>query len=423
MSGPLTGIRVVDFSRVLAGPHCAQTLQDLGAEVIKVEPPGGDMSRKAFPHQGEISGYYAQQNAGKRNLSIDLNVPGSREVVLRLCDTADVIVENFRPGTLEAFGVGYTDVASRNPSVVYVSISGYGQHGSWRARSAYAPTVQAEAGITAITAAQFPTVDGQLHSDSLSHADVYSGLHAVIAVLAALHERDRTGEGRYIDVAMAAVMVAVNERVHADLSGTELGAELPILGATDCAFFVGPGGEQFVSPMSLVGSTSFPFYLAAMRRGDLADDPRFQTPEDRQQNLDALHRIVQEWIWTFDDMASLDAQFDEAKIPTGRVQTTEDLAESDWARLWSATRTTPDRDGGRITVPGLPWHFSTTKASGQDVEGAEVEPERIPAYQGEHNDQVLRDLGYTGAEIDDLWNQDALVCPRRASATTGLEGA
>ena len=127
MAGPLAGYRVVDFSRVLAGPHCAKTLLDLGADVIKVEPPRGDMSRSAYPRHGEISGYYAQQNAGKRNLSIDLKVPGANEIVLRLCDTADVIVENFRPGTLATFGLDYLSVAARNPRVVYASISGYGQ--------------------------------------------------------------------------------------------------------------------------------------------------------------------------------------------------------------------------------------------------------------------------------------------------------
>jgi crotonobetainyl-CoA:carnitine CoA-transferase CaiB-like acyl-CoA transferase len=413
MPGPLTGIRVVDFSRVLAGPHCAKTLQDLGAEVIKLEPPSGDLSRKAFPHEGEISGYYAQQNAGKRNVSIDLNVPGAREVVLRLCDTADVIVENFRPGTLESFGIGYASVAARNPRVVYASISGYGQHGSWRSRSAYAPTVQAETGITAITAAQFPTSDGRMRSDSLSHADVYSGLHAAIAVLAALQHRAVTGEGQYIDVAMAAVMLAVNERVHADLSGIDLGAERPILGATDCAFFTGPGGERFVSPMSLVGSMSFPRYLAAMRRADLADDPRFRTPEDRERSLEALHSIVQEWISTFADMASLDAQFDEAKIATGRIRTTEDLAASEWAQDWGATREVPDRSGGSIKLPNIPWHFVSKPAAADDTPAWETDADasHVPALQGEHNEEVLAKLGYTVEEIANLRRIGALVQP------------
>jgi crotonobetainyl-CoA:carnitine CoA-transferase CaiB-like acyl-CoA transferase len=396
MSGPLTGTRVLDFTRVLAGPLCAQTLLDLGADVIKLEPPTGDMSRQAFPRKAGISGYYAQQNAGKRNVSIDLNVPGAVEVALRLCDRADVIVESFRPGTLAAFALGYDNVAERNPRVVYASITGYGQHGSWRSRSAYAPTVQAESGVTATTAAQF----GRLRTDSLSHADVYSGLHAAIAILAALHRRDQTGQGQYIDVAMAAVMLAINERVHVDLAGEDLGAELPILGATDAQFFTGPDGETFVSPMSLVGSMSFPFYLAAMRRPDLADDPRFATPEAREQNLDALRAIVQEWIWTFDDMASLDAQLDEAKIATGQMRTVGELAGSEWARQWVATRTVPDRNGGEITVPGRPWHFS-------DDGG---EPERSPARRGEHNDEVLAELGYDAAEIDSLRRRGVLVC-------------
>jgi crotonobetainyl-CoA:carnitine CoA-transferase CaiB-like acyl-CoA transferase len=366
--------------------------------VIKLEPPTGDLSRQAFPRTGGISGYYAQQNAGKRNVSLDLNVHGALEVALRLCDWADVIVESFRPGTLAAFGLGYDRVAERNPRVVYASITGYGQHGPWRSRSAYAPTVQAEAGITAITERQF----GQLRTDSLSHADVYSGLHAAIAILAALHHRDRTGEGQYIDVAMAAVMLSVNERVHVDVAGEDLGAEPPALGATDAAFFTGPDRETFVSPMSLVGSLSFRFYLAAMRRPDLADDPRFATPEARVQNLDALHTIVQEWIWTFDDMASLDAQFDEAKIATGQMRTVAGLAASDWAQQWVATRTVPDRKGAEITVPGRPWHFSD--------DDDDAEPERWPARRGEHNEEVLAELGYDAAEIDALRRRGVLVC-------------
>jgi len=137
MSGPLSGVRVVDFSRVLAGPLCARTLLDLGAEVIKIEPPRPDVSRFAFPSTPGMSGYYAQQNAGKRNVSIDLNVPGARELALRLCDTADVVVENFRAGTLRYFGLDYETLAARSPRLIYASITGYGQGGPWQGRMAY----------------------------------------------------------------------------------------------------------------------------------------------------------------------------------------------------------------------------------------------------------------------------------------------
>jgi len=414
---PLTGIRVVDFSRVLAGPHCAQTLLDLGAQVIKIEPPSGDMARWAYPRTGEISGYYAQQNAGKRNISIDLNVEGAREIALRLCDEADIVVENFRPGTLAAFGLGYDDVAARNPRVVYASISGYGQHGSWRSRAAYAPTVQAETGITEMSNAHWRTPQDGLRSDSLSHADVYSGLHAAIAILAALNERSVTGRGQYIDVAMAAVMLAINERVHVDLSNVELGDEPPILGATDCAFFIGPDGTRFISPVSLVSSLSFPFYLAAMRRPDLAADPRFATPTDRRRNLEALHEIVQSWIWTFTDMASLEAQLDEAKIPTGSLRDIAEFATTEWAAQWGATRTVPDGAGARITVPGQPWHFTNAAKPNDSTDATETtdtgaEPDRQPARQGEHNEEVLHELGYSDEEISDFANRGVVVHTR-----------
>lgn len=403
MALPLQGIKVVDFSRVLAGPHCAKTLLDLGAEVVKIEPPAGDLARRAFPTSGEISGYYSQQNAGKRNISIDLNVPGAREIVLQLCQSADVIIENFRPGALAAFGLDYDTIAETNPGVVYASLSGYGQHGAWRSRMAYAPTVQAETGITANTAQHFG--HGEVtRSDSLSHADVYTGLHGVIAVLACLREREHTGRGQYVDVAMAAVMLSVNERVHVDLSDEPLGEERPILGATDGPFFTGPGGERFASPMSLVGSLSFPFYLAAMRRPDLGHDPRFLTPELRAKNLGALHQIVQDWISTFSDMESLDAQMDEAKIATGQVRTVKEFADTDWAREWGAVRTISDRAGGEIRIPGRPWHF-----------GDEIAPDEVQlaAHQGEHNAELLAELGYDQSQIDALVASGALVQPGR----------
>jgi crotonobetainyl-CoA:carnitine CoA-transferase CaiB-like acyl-CoA transferase len=193
MSAPLSGVRVVDFSRVLAGPLCARTLLDLGAEVIKIEPPRPDVSRFAFPSATGMSGYYAQQNAGKCNVSIDLNVPGARALALRLCDMADVVVENFRAGTLGFFGLDYETLAARNPRLIYASITGYGQGGPWQGRMAYAPTVQAEAGFTANSIRHYGEVLGEPRTDSLSHADVYAGLQAAIAILAALPGARRPG--------------------------------------------------------------------------------------------------------------------------------------------------------------------------------------------------------------------------------------
>lgn len=402
MAGPLNGIRVVDFSRVLAGPLCARTLADLGAEVIKIEPPRPDVSRFAFPFGGGMSGYYAQQNVGKRNVSIDLNVPGARELVLRLCDTADVVVENFRAGTLESFGLGYDDLSARNPKLIYASITGYGQGGPWRARMAYAPTVQAEAGFTANTLRHMGETLSAPRSDSLSHADVYTGLQATIAILAALSDRAQSGRGQYIDVAMAATMVAVNERAHIDLADIDLGAEPGILGATDGPFLHGPKGETFVLAQSIVGSMTFPNYLRAMRRADLADDPRFKTASDRVSNYQDLLGIIQTWILTFADMASLDAQFDEAKIAMGEIRTLGALGRTDWSEYWGAVQEVSNRQGGVFRLPGRPWQFSESKLP--------VPTE--PAFQGEHNQDVLAELGLSNQEIEHYRSNGTLVAPQ-----------
>jgi crotonobetainyl-CoA:carnitine CoA-transferase CaiB-like acyl-CoA transferase len=399
MSGPLSGIRVVDFSRVLAGPLCARTLLDLGAEVIKIEPPRPDVSRFAFPDKPGMSGYYAQQNAGKRNVSIDLNVPGARELALRLCDTADVVVENFRAGTLGFFGLDYETLAARNPRLIYASVTGYGQGGPWRGRMAYAPTVQAEAGYTAHSLRHYGEALSEQRTDSLSHADVYSGLQAAVAILAALHRRSITGVGQYIDVAMAATLIAVNEQAHVDLNDDDLGAEPAILGATDCPFFNGPGGERFTVATSMVGSRTFPSYLRAMRRADLADDPRFATAAARRANFAALHDIIQTWILTFADIGALDAQLDEAKIAMGEVRSLQALSETEWATYWGAVQHVSDRHGGTYRLPGRPWRFSRDQ----------LEPIGDPAFQGEHNHAVFKELGLSEGEIARFAASGALV--------------
>jgi crotonobetainyl-CoA:carnitine CoA-transferase CaiB-like acyl-CoA transferase len=400
MALPLEGIRVIDFSRVLAGPHCTKTLLDLGADVIKIEPPAGDVSRMALPRFGAVSGYYAQQNAGKRNLSLDLNVAESRAVVLKLCETADIIVENFRPGTLRPFGLDYESIAAINPGVVYVSISGYGQKGPWSNRAAYAPSIHAETGFTTNTLSHFGAEGLDRRTDALSHADVYSGLHATIGVLAALNRRKETGEGQHIDVALASVIVSINERIHYDLSEADLTGEPAVLGATQIPFFTDPEGETFIIPMSLFGSVSFDFYLKVMRRPDLADDPRFCNAAMRQQNLAALHDIVQKWILTFQDRASLGVHFAEAGLVTGTVRDVKDFVKTEWAEAWGVTRTVSDREGGEITIPGPPWHFS--------AHDAPLAPQ-LPALQGEHNSQILHEMDYSNEDVAQLYKLSALA--------------
>lgn len=400
-TAPLKGLKVVDFTRVLAGPHCTRILSDLGAEVIKIEPPRGDLSRLALPgdEAASLSYYFIQQNGGKRNISIDLNFPEGREIALRMCDTADIIVENFRAGTLRFFGLDYEKVTARNPKVIYASISGYGQGSPLSHRGAYAPAVHAESGFLNGMLSHMAEDLANPRHDAYSHADVYTGLEAVIGILAAIRHRDQTGEGQHIDIAMAATMLAVNERVHADLSGIDLGAEPPAMGPADSPFFRTSYGEFITIAVSIVGSLIFPSYLAAMHRPDLAKDPRFLTAELRQQNVKDLHEIIQQWILTFPTAGALEAQLDEAKLAFGVVRSVKDFAESEWAEWWGAIEEVTDRRGNPVRIPGKPWKFSKSS----------LLPAREAAYRGEHNAEVMKEFGYSQQQIDQLVQTGVLV--------------
>ncbi|MFN5840211.1 MAG: CaiB/BaiF CoA transferase family protein, partial [Acidimicrobiaceae bacterium] len=192
---PLEGIRVLDFTRVLSGPHCTRMLSDLGAEVIKVEPPEGDLTRFAFPRVGSMSTYFAQQNIGKKNISMDLKAPEAVELVKALIRECDVVVENYRGGVMDKLGLGWSVVSHVNPRLIYAAISGYGNTGPWSHRRAYATVVNAETGLTGL---QARARGGDATNDPHSHADVYTGMECAAAVLAALFQRERTGEGQYI---------------------------------------------------------------------------------------------------------------------------------------------------------------------------------------------------------------------------------
>lgn len=392
MEAPLEGLRVIDFTRVLSGPGCTKALRDLGADVLKIEPPAGDLGRVGVPHVSGMSTYYAQQNAGKRNLCLDLNWPEARDIVKKLCASADVIVENFRPGTLSRFGLAYADVAATNPGVIYVSISGYGQTGPWKNRPAFAPTVHAETGHTNIVQNHYDGVLTQARNDACSHADVYTGLHGVIAVLAALQHRSRTGEGQHVDVAMAAAMLSVNERAGAILSGIDVEDEPLALSANESPIFVLPDGRSVTIAASPVFSPIFVRYCAMMRRSDLLKDSRFATASLRKRNLEHLYGEVRAWVLSFTDLDQLQAQVSESGLAVGQLRTLEEFAESEWTREWGAVVDVDDRAGGSFRMPGAPWHFGKSQLPAPG----------IPYFQGESNEEVLSQLGLSASAIDEL---------------------
>ncbi len=398
MTGPLDGVKVVDFTRVLAGPHFTKILLDLGARVLKIEDPKrGDISRLGSPQTGKFSHYFAQQNAGKICVSIDLNSSKGQQIIARLVEDADVVAENFRPGTLRPFGFDYDSVKKINPGIIYVSISGYGQTGPLKNRAAFAPTVAAEAGIAD---ARFRHVgidkeDIKKMGSDFSHPDVYTGVEGAVACLSALYSREKTGRGQHIDVAMAATMLAVHEKAHAELAGMDDSQDgEPFMLTAPHSRFIGiSSGEVIVIAASPVWTPVLKRYAQMMRRWDLLSDPRYLTPELRRKNFKFLMKEVVAWAATFRSVSDLEAQVRESGLALGELKTMKEFAESDWGQHWGAIRELDDGEGGIIKVPGLPWKFSDT----------ECEPGSRLAMRGMDNRQVLKELGYSEKEIKEFY--------------------
>ncbi|MEC7827831.1 MAG: CaiB/BaiF CoA-transferase family protein [Actinomycetota bacterium] len=399
MTAPLSDIRVIDFTRVLAGPHCTKALRDLGAEVIKIEPPAPDTGRSGQPHVGPMSLYFAQQNAGKQAISIDLNFPEAQEIVKKLVADADIVVENFRPGTLDLFGLGFEQLAAIKPDLIMVSISGYGQSGPWRNRPAFAPTVQAEAGFTEIIGRHYGDALIRTENDAYNHADVYTGLQGVIATLAALAHRNQTGEGQHVDVAMVSSILSVNDRVSYELSGIDVEGEPLALSAPESPVIELPDGKKITIAASPVSTFVFQRYCAMMRRNDLLLDPRFITAQFRRDNWEQLLAEIRAWVLTFRTTEELEAQVSEAGLAVGTIRSVSEIAESEWAIERGAIREVEDRSGGTARVPAPPWIFG----------GCELPDAGLPPFQGEHNREVLRSLGLSDVEIEDLEATGVLI--------------
>ena len=399
MTAPLSGIRVIDFTRVLAGPHCTKALRDLGAEVIKIEPPAPDTGRSGQPHVGPMSLYFAQQNAGKQAISLDLNFSEAQDIIKKLVAEADIVVENFRPGTLDLFGLGFEHLTAIKPDLIMVSISGYGQSGPWRNRPAFAPTVQAEAGFTEIIGRHYGDALIRTENDAYNHADVYTGLQGVIATLAALAHRSHTGEGQHVDVAMVSSILSVNDRVSYELSDIDVEGEPLALSAPESPIIELPDGQKITIAASPVSTFVFQRYCAMMRRNDLLLDPRFITAQFRRDNWEDLLAEIRAWVLTFRTIEELEAQVSEAGLAVGTIRSVSEIAESEWAIERGAIREVEDRSGGTARVPSPPWIFG----------GCDLPDAGLPPFQGEHNLEVLRSLGLSEDEIENLEATGVLI--------------
>lgn len=389
-STPLAGYRVLDLTRVLSGPHCGRMLCDLGADVIKIEPPSGDLTRFSAPRRRGMATYFVQQNVGKRNVSLDLSAAEGIEVFLDLVASADVVIENYRPGVLDRLGAGYDVLAARNPRIVLASISGYGQTGPWVGRRAYAPVVEAESGVIAMQArrGREPT------KDPSSHADVYAGIEAASAVLAALLQRERTGRGQHIDISMAETMLYVNEHLHDLLWDGDPDPDwIRSFRPDDYPVLTLANGERVLVSGHPAERGTFDLFVGAMAQPELLDDPRFADVSGRLAHLDELIQIVRDWAATMPDADQMEARLHDFKLAMGRVREPGELADTEWATERGAIATVDDRSGGTVRVPNAPWKFSDAPGVGTSGQ---------PRYRGEDNRSVLADLGYDAARLDQL---------------------
>lgn len=391
MSRPLDGVRVLDFTRVLAGPHATRMLCDLGAEVIKVEPPVGDLTRFGQPRRNSLATYFIQQNVGKLNVSLNFDDERAIDIARRLADASDVVIENFRPGVMQRLGLGYEDLARSNPRLVYASISGYGATGPWVDRRAYAPVVNAEAGLTKH---QGDVRGGAYANDPFSHGDVYTGMETAAAILAALLQRERTGRGQYLDVSMAETLLYVNEHAHDQLWDDDVPADwIRSFQPADYPVLTTSDGSVVVVSGHPASKTNFVWFCAAMRRDDLLSDPRFIDVPTRLAHLHEFADILQTWAATIASAEEIERIFAEHGLATGRLRSVAELAETEWARQRGAITEVSDRGGGTVRIPQSPWKFSD----------ADVRVRGLPKYRGEDNAIVLREiLGLDDATIEQL---------------------
>lgn len=400
----LDGVRVLDLSRVLAGPWCTQMLADYGAEVIKIERPGlGDETRAAGPpflrdQNGEETtdaAYYLSANRGKKSLAVNIATPEGQAIVRELAAVSDVLVENYMVGKLAEYGLGYEDLKAVNPGLIYCSITGYGQTGPYRDRAGYDFVFQAMGGMMSLTGEP----DGTPQKLGVAFADLMTGMYSVTAILSALVHRDRTGEGQHIDMALLDVQVAAlaNMNLNYFVSGRapkRMGnahANLVPYQAFKCV-----DGHVVVAAGN---DNQFGRLCRALNVAELATDPRFRTNPDRIRNREVLVPMLEALIGRL-SVADCIAQLQATGTPCGPINNLEQVFQDPQVVSRGMKIELPHKLAGTVPLVRNPAIFSAT-------------PNRYelpPPLLGEHTDEVLQEvLGKSAAEVEALVSASAVA--------------
>ncbi|SOC03920.1 crotonobetainyl-CoA:carnitine CoA-transferase CaiB-like acyl-CoA transferase [Rhodobacter sp. JA431] len=394
---PLQGIKVIDYSHFLAGPFLSRQLAALGADVIKVERPRAGDAGRASPTQREgVSGYFLQQNMGKRGLCLDLRQPQAVELMKRLAATADVFVENYRPGALKKLGLGYEELSQLNPRLIYASVSAFGHSGPLSKRPGFGLIAEAMSGAMSIVG----TEGAPPPLFRMPLADMYTGSHGATAVLAAIISRMQTGRGQHVDLALYDCMVSMHDYA---LQGYLMsdGAEMPkrtgdnLPDSTVYGCFSAPDGDLVIAAQ--VDDTWLK--LAHLIGGEaLAADVRFHGAANRNDHNAEAIVLVRAWCAAQPSRAAALAALDAAGVPAAPIQTIAEVANDPQVAARNMVLEQDHPKLGKVKVPNLPFKFS-----GLDL----GTPVAAPGL-GEHNRDLALELGFTDAEVDAMLESGAL---------------
>ena len=399
--GPLNGIRVIDLGRHQAGPRCAQVLARMGAEVIKVERLGGEETRYHGPWVRKQSAYWVQYNTGKKSLSIDLRKEEGKEVLTKLVRVSDVLLQNFRPGTIEQMGFGYDVLKELNPRIIMVNVSAYGQFGPYREKIGYDPIGQTMSGIAMVTGEEgMPPIRA-----GVPIIDRTTSLHAAIGTLAALHERESSGMGQTIDVCLADTGYSYTEIPITAYHGAGIEPKRGDRSAAPSGTYPCKDGWVLISAGD---QHHWHRVCNALGKPEWLEDPRFTTRHERGQNNDVIHEAMLELLSNLTMKEAID-HFTYHDVVAAPVNTIAQAAQDPhpWERR--AMVEVPDFLAGTIAVSGDYWHFSRTP----------VTVGSTPKV-GEHNEEVLGGiLGYSDQEIAALYENNVVSTADRYDEVPG----